>query len=70
MRATRFLPSTIDARRSLAAILDSGNSGNRWEDENKLANLSIGTFASAADAHVAFDASNDLALATASSTAS
>jgi len=41
---------------------DAGDSGNRWEDENKLANLSIGTFASAADAHVDFDASNELAL--------
>ena len=45
----------------LAGDLDAGDSGNRWEDENKLANLSVGTFASAADARVAFDASNDLA---------
>ena len=41
--------------------LDEGDSGNRWEDENKQANLTIGTFASAADARVSFDASNDLA---------
>jgi hypothetical protein len=46
----------------LAGDLDAGNSGNRWEDENKLANLSIGTFANSADADVAFEASNDLAL--------
>ena len=46
----------------LGGDLDAGDSGNRWEDENKLANLSIGTFEDAADAHVAFDASNDLAL--------
>jgi len=46
----------------LAGDLDAGDSGNRWEDENKLANLSIGTYANSADAHVAFEASNDLAL--------
>jgi len=46
----------------LAGDLDAGDSGNRWEDEDKLANVSIGTFANAADAHVAFDAGNDLAL--------
>src|SRR5215213_4248948 len=46
----------------LGRDLDAGDSGNRWEDENKLANLSVSTFASAADAHVAFDASNELAL--------
>ena len=45
-----------------AGDLGAGGSGNRWEDENKLANLSIGTFANSADAHVAFEASNDLAL--------
>ena len=46
----------------LGGDLDAGDSGNRWQDENKLANLSVGTFESAADAHVAFDASNELAL--------
>jgi hypothetical protein len=46
----------------LAGDLDAGDAGNRWEDENKLANLSVGTFANSADAHVAFEASNDLAL--------
>lgn len=46
----------------LAGDLDAGDSGNRWEDENKLANLSIGTYANSADAHVAFEAGNDLAL--------
>ena len=46
----------------LGGDLDARDSGNRWEDENKLANLTVGTFVSVADAHVAFDASNDLAL--------
>ena len=46
----------------LAGDLDAGDSGNRWEDENKLANLNIATFANSADAHVAYEASNDLAL--------
>ena len=44
----------------LGGDLDAGDAGNRWEDENKLANLSVGTFADAADAHVAFEAGNDL----------
>jgi hypothetical protein len=47
---------------TLAGDLDAGDSGNRWEDENRLANLSIGTYANPADAHVAFEAGNDLAL--------
>lgn len=47
---------------TLAGDLDAGDSGNRWEDDDKVANLSVGTFASPADAHVAFEASNDLAL--------
>jgi hypothetical protein len=46
----------------LGGDLDAGDAGNRWEDENKLANLTVGTFEDAADAHVAFDASNELAL--------
>jgi hypothetical protein len=46
----------------LAGDLDAGDSGNRWEDENKLANLTIGTYANSADARVAFEAGNDLAL--------
>jgi len=46
----------------LAGDLDAGDAGNRWEDENKLANLTVGTFANSADAHVAYEASNDLAL--------
>jgi hypothetical protein len=54
----------------LGRDLDAGDSGNRLVDENKLANLSNSTFASAADAHVAFDARTTSRLATASSTAS
>jgi hypothetical protein len=45
----------------LAGDLDDGDSGNRWEDENKLANLTVGTFAGTADARISFDAGNDLA---------
>ena len=46
----------------LGGNLDAGDAGNRWEDQDKLANLSIGTFANSADAEVAFDAGNDLSL--------
>lgn len=46
----------------LAGDLDAGDAGNRWEDENKLANLTVGTYANATDAEVAFDAGNDLSL--------
>lgn len=42
---------------------DDNGSGNRWKDDDKLANLAIGVSASAADAHVAFLAFNDLSLA-------
>jgi hypothetical protein len=49
-------------RRTSKLAGELGDSGNRWEDENKLANLSIGTFANSADAHVSFEAGNDLAL--------
>jgi len=46
----------------LAGDLNAGDADNRWKDENKLANISIGTFANAADAHIAFEAGNDLSL--------
>jgi hypothetical protein len=39
---------------------DDWGSGNMWKDEDKLANLVVGAFDSAADAHVSFLASNDL----------
>ena len=63
-RATRSSPNTTvgEPRRLTGANLDAGDAGNRWEDENKLANLTVGTFENAADAHVAFDAGNELAL--------
>jgi hypothetical protein len=44
----------------LAGDLDARDGGNRWEDGNKLANLSIGTYASSADAGIAYDAGSDL----------
>ena len=46
----------------LAGDLDARDGGNRWKDDDKLANLSIGTYASSADAGIAYDAGKDLAL--------
>jgi hypothetical protein len=42
---------------------DSWDSGNHWSDQDKLANLAVGVFDTAADAHVSFLASNDLSRA-------
>ena len=42
---------------------DGWGSGNRWRDESKLANLAVGVWDTAADAHVGFLASNDLSRA-------
>ena len=42
---------------------DGWGSANRWRDDDKLANLFVGVFDTAADAHVGFLASNDLSRA-------
>jgi len=39
---------------------DEWGSSNKWADDDKLANLVAGVSASAADAHVEFNAANDL----------
>ena len=39
---------------------DDWDSGNRWRDDDKLANLTVDVFDTPADAHVAFLAANDL----------
>ena len=52
-------------RRRTAHIEQSDDWGtyNKWSDEDKLANLVVGVFDTAADAHVSFLASNDLSRA-------
>ena len=42
---------------------DDWSAGNHWQDGDKLANLVVGVFDSAADAHAVFVAGNDLARA-------
>ncbi len=42
---------------------DDWGASNKWRDEDKLANLVVGVFDTAADAHVSFLASNDLSRA-------
>jgi hypothetical protein len=41
-------------------VQDDWGSYNKWKDDDKLANLDVSVFDSAADAHVSFLASNDL----------
>lgn len=45
-------PLLVELRKKTAHLVeaDHGEAGNRWEDENKLANLSIAVWATASDA--------------------
>jgi hypothetical protein len=58
-------PIYAEYRRKTADIetSDDWDSGNHWEDADKLANLVVGVFDTADDAHVHFLASNDLSRA-------
>jgi hypothetical protein len=58
-------PIYAEYRRRMADIEQSDDWGsfNHWEDDDKLANLVVGVFDTAADAHVGFLASNDLSRA-------
>jgi hypothetical protein len=58
-------PIYAEYRRRTAEIEqpDGWDSGNKWEDEDKLASLTVGVLDTPADAHVAFVASTDLARA-------
>ena len=58
-------PIFAEYRRRTAGIeqQDDWGSGNKWIDDDKLANLVVGISATPADAHVAFLASNDLSRA-------
>ena len=47
-------------RRKTAHVAREGGSGNHWQDDDKLANLSVSVLESDADAHVDFLASNEL----------
>ena len=61
----RERPDPRRDRRRTAHIEQSDDWGsyNKWRDEDKLANLVVGVFDTAADAHVSFLASNDLSRA-------
>jgi hypothetical protein len=50
-------------RRRTADIEQPDGSGHHWQDDDKLANLFVQVFDTAADAHVGFLASNDLSRA-------
>jgi hypothetical protein len=56
-------PIYAEYRRRTADIesRDDWGSGNKWKDDDKLANLVVGVYDTATDAHVSFLASNDLA---------
>jgi hypothetical protein len=58
-------PIYAEFRRRTADIEehDDWDSGNTWEDDDKLANLTVGVSDTPADAHVAFLALNDLSRA-------
>jgi len=56
-------PIYSEYQRKTADISSPRSSGNRWRDDDKLANLVVDVFGTAADAHVAFLASNDLSRA-------
>jgi hypothetical protein len=44
-------PLAAELQRQTADLVELGDDGNRWRDENKTANLAVGVFASASDAH-------------------
>jgi hypothetical protein len=41
----------VELKRQTADLVDLGDAGDKWRDNDKLANLSVGVFASASDAH-------------------
>jgi hypothetical protein len=46
-------PLLVELKRQLADVVSVGEAGNKWEDDNKLANLDVAVYASSSDAHQA-----------------
>jgi hypothetical protein len=44
-------PLDVELKRRTADLVSLGDAANKWEDDDKLANLDVQVFASAADAH-------------------
>jgi hypothetical protein len=44
-------PLNLELKKQTADLVDIGEAGSRWKDGDKLANLSVNVFGSAADAH-------------------
>ena len=51
-------PLVVELYRKLARLVGTGEAGNRWEDDNKVANLDVGFYRTASDAHEAMAALN------------
>jgi hypothetical protein len=43
----------VALKRQLAGLVSFGDAGNKWQDDDKLANLDVGVYASSSDAHQA-----------------
>ena len=56
-------PNIDDRTADIRAVRTTGGPYNKWRDDDKLANLVVGVFDTAADAHVSFVASNELSRA-------
>ncbi len=51
-------PLLVELKQQMADLVDIGEAGNKWQDDDKLGNLHVGVFGSASDAHEAMAALN------------
>jgi hypothetical protein len=51
-------PLLVELKRQLADLVDIGDAGNKWQDDDKLGNLAVGVYGSSSDAHQAMAALN------------
>lgn len=51
-------PLVVELKRRMADLVALGDVANKWQDDDKLGNLAIGVYGSAADAHEAMAAMN------------
>jgi len=55
-------PLLVELKKRLAALSDSRDASNTWQDDDKLGNVSVGVFGSTRDAHEAMAAMNAFSL--------
>ena len=55
-------PLLVELKKRMTALSNSGDAANKWQDDDKVGSLTVGSFGSTRDAHEAMAAMNEFSL--------